>query len=69
MELKLKILHRDRQCLYCRKPLCKKTIKLNEYIPGDNSEHNLVASCHDCFHKKGNSMPLNFIQEIIKGKK
>ena len=67
--MKEKILERDRHCIYCLKPLCIKTIKVDRYLPHQNDEHNFVASCSNCFENKKGKLPLDFILEKVENEK
>jgi 5-methylcytosine-specific restriction endonuclease McrA len=62
---KLKVLERDKSCVYCQKQLCPRTIRLDEYLPGEKNMYNLVAACASCKRRKAGKLPLNFVQEII----
>ncbi len=69
-EIRLAVLERDKECVYCHKPLDIRTATIDHLIPqcknGTHELSNLVAACKECNHTKDNLLPLEFI--ILKQK-
>jgi len=65
-DLRMRILDRDKHCVYCGKELNKYTITLDHSIPqskgGEDTMENLVASCKECNADKADMLPQDFLE-------
>jgi len=64
-DARLRLLDRDKCCVYCGEELSMKTASIDHMIPkskgGSDDDSNLVLSCKACNDAKQDLMPLEFI--------